>query len=95
MLPKQRSAPQRQPWDLIPSASARWSSHKGAHKACDECVKRLHHKDRTSPPDPARLKRKVGDQETLLCTTHGQARREADDDAKAQAKFAASLGRSR
>lgn len=96
MLPSRSNAPKRMPWDLAPSASAKWSKYGAkSHQPCDECVQRRHHGDTTKSPDPARQVRTVGEQKSFLCTTHGQARREADDDAKAQAKFAASLGRSR
>ncbi|GAA3749957.1 hypothetical protein [Micromonospora maritima] len=95
MLPSRSSAPERKPWDLVPSSQARWTPHKGQHRACGECVQMLHAKARTAAPDPARLKRKVGDLEWFLCSTHGQARRENDDDAKAAAKVAAARGRSR
>lgn len=94
MLPKS-GAPQRQPWDLVPSSQAKWAKFGGLRQPCHECIQMLHGGARTAAPDSARLKRTVGEKVSLLCTTHGQARREADDDAKAQAKFAASQGRLR
>lgn len=95
MPPNRSGAPQRKPWDIAPSAQARWTPHKGAHRACGECVLRIHHKDREGAPSPARLKRKVADSEWFLCNEHGQARRGNDEDAKTAAKLAAGGGRSR
>lgn len=95
MLPNRSSAPKRQPWDLVPSSQARWSPHKGAHRACDECVQRRHHGATQSAPDRARMTRTLGDEKWFLCTPHGQDRQGNDEDAKTAAKLAAGGGRTR
>ncbi|MFG3710780.1 hypothetical protein [Micromonospora sp. NPDC047730] len=96
MRPEQaRALPQRRPWDVIPSAEAKWSKHSGRHQSCGECVLRRHHGDTSAAPNAARYKRTVGDGVQFFCSGHGMARRENDDDAKLAKKIAAAGGRTR
>ena len=57
---------------------SRWTTHRGAHKPCDRCVRAIHQGLMNVHPRPASMKRTGPNGAEALCNEHGERQKTRD-----------------